>query len=108
MVQFSKAPEMQPFVQRAVLRPIFGIDVPVAALLDLVAAKLAAWSEPRRRLSKRRKDELDLLRLAGAYSEIVDPLLPISLLEQAKADRAQKAEFPDGDGWGGEDLDVPR
>jgi hypothetical protein len=26
-----------------------------------------AWSDPRRRLSKRKKDELDLIRLAEAY-----------------------------------------
>jgi hypothetical protein len=101
MVQFSKPAEMQPFVDRAVLRPIFGLDVPVAALPDLVAAKLAAWTEPRRRPNKRRKDELDLLRLAEAYPEVVDGLLPATLRTQAQADREQIARQPD-DGWGGE------
>jgi hypothetical protein len=100
MVQFSKPEAMQGYVDRAVLRPIFGLDVPVAALPDLVTAKLAAWADPRRRPNKRRKDELDLLRLAEAYPDAVDALLPEPLRQQAQADRAQIAEQPD-DGWGG-------
>ena len=104
MVQFSKPEEMQPFVDRAVLRPILGLDVPVAALPDLVAAKLAAWAEPRRRPNKQRKDALDLLRLAEAFPDVVDPLLPEELLRLAQADRARIAEHPEGDGWGGEDT----
>ena len=103
MVRFSKPDEMQPFVDRAVLRPILGLDVPVAALPDLVAAKLAAWSEPRRRPNKRRKDELDLLRLAEGFPDVVDELLPEVLRQQAQADRAQIDAHLDGDGWGGED-----
>ena len=102
LVQFSKAVELQPFVDRAILRPILGIDVPVAALPDLVAAKIEAWSEPRRRPNKRRKDELDLLRLAEEHPEVVDALLPATLLRQAQLDREQIAEHPEGDGWGGE------
>lgn len=104
MVQFSKPAEMQPFLDRAVLRPILGIDVPVAGLPDLVAAKIAAWSEPRRRQEKRLKDALDILRLAAAYPEVVDPLLPEDLLRQAEQSRKQIADYPEGDGWGGEDL----
>ena len=104
MVQFSKPEEMQPYIGRAALRPILGLDVPVAALPDLVAAKLAAWAEPRRRPNKRRKDELDLLRLAEAFPSEVDGLLPDELRLKAQADRAQIEENPD-DGWGGEDKD---
>jgi hypothetical protein len=32
--------------------------------------KLWAYADPRRRLSKRKKDELDLIRLAEAYPEL--------------------------------------
>lgn len=74
----------------------------VAALPDLVAAKIDAWSEPRRRPNKRRKDELDLLRLAEAHPDVVDALLPIPLLGRAQLDREQIRRHPDGDGWGGE------
>ncbi len=104
MVQFSKPDEMQPYINRASLRSVFGLDVPVAALPDLVAAKLAAWAEPRRRPNKRRKDELDVSRLAEAFPSVVDPLLPDELRRKAQADRAQIKENPD-DGWGGEDKD---
>lgn len=106
MVQFSKPAEMQAYINRAVLRPMFGFDVPVAALPDLVAAKLAAWSEPKRRPNKRRKDEFDLLRLAEAHPEVVDPLLPETLRQQAQADRAQLAAQSEDDGWGGEGEQV--
>ena len=95
MVQFSKPEEMQSYVDRAVLRPVLGLDVPVAA-------KVAAWSEPQRRPNKRRKDELDLLRLAEMFPDVVDELLPAMLRQQAQADRAQADAHPDGDGWGGE------
>ncbi len=104
MVQFFKPEEMQPYVGRAVLRPVLGLDVPVAALPDLVAAKLAAWAEPRRRPNKRRKDELDLLRLAEAFPGVVDDLLPDELRGKAQADRAHIQENPD-DGWGGKDTE---
>ena len=103
LVQFSKPADMQPFVDRAVLRPIFGLDVPVAALPDVVVAKLAAWSDATRRPNKRRKDELDLLRLAEAFPAVVDPLLPAELRQKAQQDRAQIEAHPEGDGWGGTD-----
>ena len=103
LVQFSKPAGMQPFVDRAVLRPIFGLDVPVAALPDVVVAKLAAWSDPTRRPNKRRKDELDLLRLAEAFPVIVDPLLLAELRQKAQDDRHQIEAHPENDGWGGTD-----
>ena len=106
MVQFSKPGEMQDFVDRAVLRPVLGFDVPVASLPDLVAAKLAAWSEPRRRPNKQRKDELDLLRLAEVYPDVVDEMLPEVLRQKAQSDRAHIAAHPEGDGWGGEGEQV--
>ena len=42
----------------------------VAALEDIVQGKLWAYADPQRRLSKRKKDELDLLRLAEAYPHL--------------------------------------
>lgn len=106
MVQFSKPHEMQGFVDRAVLRPVLGFDVPVASLPDLVAIKLAAWSEPARRFTKRSKDQLDLLRLAEVYPEIVEPLLTAELRVDSELNRAHIAAHPEGDGWGGEGEQV--
>ena len=46
---------------------MLGVRLPVAVLEDLVQGKLWAYSDPERRLTKRKKDELDLLRLAEKF-----------------------------------------
>jgi hypothetical protein len=53
----------------------------VAALADLVQGKLWACADPQRRLSKRKKDELDLLRIAEAHPELRE-LYPAELRRQ--------------------------
>ena len=60
---------------------VLGIRVRVACLEDVTRGKLWAYSDPRRRLSKRKKDELDLIRLAEAYPEL-KALYPGELREQ--------------------------
>ena len=70
MVQFTKPDRYQAFVERAVLKPIFGVDVPVASLEDLVQGKLWAWNDTSRRASKHLKDGSDLVRLAEAHPEV--------------------------------------
>ena len=97
MVQFTKPGRYQSFVERAVLRPIFGIDVPVAALMDLVQGKLWAWNDSTRRASKHAKDGSDLLRLGEAYPEVI-PMLPAEL--RAEIEKRQSAS---DDGWGDDD-----
>ena len=42
----------------------------IACLEDVTRGKLWAYGDPRRRLSKRKKDELDLIRLAEKYPEM--------------------------------------
>ena len=71
-IQFTLDPRYQPFVQRAEPRLVLGELARVACLEDVVQGKLWAWSDPARRLSKRKKDELDLLRLAEAYPDLLD------------------------------------
>lgn len=44
LVQFTRPERYQSFVDRAMLRTIFGVDVPVASLADLVQGRLWAWS----------------------------------------------------------------
>ena len=68
-LQFSTDLRYQDFPARAQPREVLGIVVPVAALDDLIQGKLLAWRDPARRLSKRKKDELDLIRIAEAYPE---------------------------------------
>jgi hypothetical protein len=73
------------FPSRAVPGRVFEVDMPVAALPDLVQGKLWAMQDESRRASKRAKDRADLIRLceqnpvaldyipSGAIPE-VDPL----------------------------------
>lgn len=42
----------------------------MACLEDVTRGKLWAYTDPRRRLSKRKKDELDLIRLAETYPQL--------------------------------------
>jgi hypothetical protein len=69
-IQFTQDPRYQPFVTRAVKRGVLGQSVPVADVKDIVQGKVWAWNDPQRRLSKRKKDELDLIRLGEAYPEL--------------------------------------
>jgi hypothetical protein len=50
---------------------------------DIVEGKIWAWSDPQRRLSKRKKDELDLIRLGERYPEL-RPQLPGDIASQLK------------------------
>jgi hypothetical protein len=55
--------------------------VKVARLEDVAQGKLWAYADSQRRLSKRKKDELDLIRLAEAYPQL-KRLYPRELAEQ--------------------------
>jgi hypothetical protein len=69
-IQFTTDERYQPFLPRAVTGQVFGLSVKVACIEDVAQGKLWAYADPRRRLSKRKKDELDLIRLAEAYPEL--------------------------------------
>jgi hypothetical protein len=69
-IQFTTDTRYQDFLPRAVEAEVLGIRVKVACLQDVTQGKLWAYGDPRRRLSKRKKDELDLIRLAEAYPEL--------------------------------------
>ena len=80
-IQFTKDARYQPFPAAAVPAKVLGCDALVASLRDLVTGKILAWSDPKRRLSKRKKDETDLIRLAEDYPD-VRPQLPDELRRQ--------------------------
>ena len=80
-VQFTTDPRYQAFLARSIEAEILGVRVRIACLADVTQGKLWAYSDPRRRLSKRKKDELDLIRLAEAYPELKS-LYPADLREQ--------------------------
>jgi hypothetical protein len=66
-IQFTTDERYQAFLARSVEAEVLGTRVRVACLEDATQGKLWAWSDSRRRLSKRKKDELDWIRLAEAY-----------------------------------------
>jgi hypothetical protein len=49
---------------------VLGVRVRVASIEDVTQGKLWAYGDPQRRLSKRKKDELDLIRLAETHPEL--------------------------------------
>ena len=69
-VQFTQDDRYQNFIARAQPREVLGQSVPVADLNDIVQGKVWAWSDEKRRLSKRKKDELDLIRIAEGFPEL--------------------------------------
>lgn len=69
-IQFTTDPRYQAFLARSVESEVLGIPVKIASLQDVTQGKLWAYGDPQRRLSKRKKDELDLIRLAEAYPEL--------------------------------------
>ncbi len=80
-IQFTTDRRYQAFLAGAVEAKVLGIQVRAASLEDVTQGKLWAYSDPQRRLSKRKKDELDLIRLAEAYPELKS-LYPDELREQ--------------------------
>jgi hypothetical protein len=80
-IQFTTDSRYQAFLARSVEAVVLGVQVRVACLEDVAQGKLWAYSDPRRRLSKRKKDELDLIRLAEAYPHLRS-LYPPELQEQ--------------------------
>lgn len=79
-IQFTTDDRYQPFQARAVEREVLGLRVKVACLDDVTQGKLWAYADSDRRLSKRKKDELDLIRLAEAYPHL-KTLYPKPLLD---------------------------
>jgi hypothetical protein len=80
-IQFTTDPRYQPFLDRSIGAEVLGVRARIACLEDVARGKLWAYGDPRRRLSKRKKDELDLIRLAEAYPEL-KVLYPVELRDQ--------------------------
>lgn len=70
--QFTTDERYQSFVNRAVEGTVLEVCVRIASLQDVVQGKLWAYADPQRRLSKRKKDELDLIRLGEAYPDVLN------------------------------------
>lgn len=84
-VKFSLDPRYQELVNDTTIRPVLGQQVPVASLTNVVRGKIWAWSDEERRLSKRKKDELDLIKISEAYPDFRN-LMPAKIREQFEQD----------------------
>jgi hypothetical protein len=69
-IQFSLDPRYQDFLNDTVEMSVLDVDVPVASLSNVVRGKIWAWSDRERRPTKRKKDELDLMRLLEGHPEL--------------------------------------
>jgi predicted nucleotidyltransferase len=68
-------------VNDTTIREVLGQQVPVASLANVARRKVWAWSDETRRLSKRKKDELDLIRILETYPDVRD-LMPAEIRGQ--------------------------
>ena len=73
-IQFTLDARYQDFVNDTKPYEVLGQQVPVASLQNIVTGKIWAWSDQSRRLSKRKKDELDLIRIAETYPDFRDAM----------------------------------
>src|SRR2546423_9567566 len=84
-IQFTVDQRYQKFLGDTEMKTVLGELVPVASLANIVRGKVWAWSDPKRRLSKRKKDELDLIRIAEKYAEM-RVLMPTPITAQVEAE----------------------
>ena len=80
-VQFTADTRYPDSLARATEREVLSRHIPVASLEDIVRGKVWAWQDEQRRSTKRKKDELDLMRIAEAYPQL-RPLMPAQIVEQ--------------------------
>lgn len=69
-VQIQTDPRYLPFVDRATVREVLGVSLPVAQLEDVLQGKVWAVMDPERRPSKRQKDLADIARLLETYPKL--------------------------------------
>jgi Nucleotidyl transferase AbiEii toxin, Type IV TA system len=69
-IQITINDRYRAFPSRAVTGTLFGVEMPIACLADVVQGKLWAATDPTRRKTKRQKDAVDIARLAEAHSEV--------------------------------------
>jgi len=80
-VQFTTDSRYQEFLENTTDHQVLGIRVPVASLENIIRGKVWAWQDEKRRFTKRKKDELDLLRIAEAHPQL-HALVPDKIVAQ--------------------------
>jgi len=80
-IQLTLDSRYQDFLNHSQVAEVLGESVPVASLADVIRGKVWAWSDQKRRASKRKKDELDLMRILEAYPD-TRALMPEAISNQ--------------------------
>jgi hypothetical protein len=73
-IQLQTDPRYQEFIPRSELRDVLGYRIRVAAVEDVLAGKVCAYSDATRRGSKRQKDLADIMRLVETHPELASQL----------------------------------
>lgn len=69
-IQVQTDPRYQAFLSRGKRKKVLGHFMTVASLEDVIQGKLWAYSDPKRRASKRQKDLADIYRLVESYPHL--------------------------------------
>ena len=69
-VQIQTDRRYSSFVERADVRTVLGLELPVASVEDVLQGKVWAVLDPERRGSKRQKDLADIARILEKYPEM--------------------------------------
>jgi hypothetical protein len=69
-IQLTMDLRYQDFLNETTIMEVLGEQVPVASLANITRGKIWAWSDQTRRPTKRKKDELDLMRLLERYPQL--------------------------------------
>ena len=80
-MQFSLDPRYQEFLTETKRMNVLNEEVQVASLGNVTLGKIWAWSDQTRRPTKRKKDELDLMRILEAYPDLRD-MMPQEIKDQ--------------------------
>ncbi len=80
-VQFTTDSRYQDFLASPNQHEVLGVAVPVASLEDIVRGKVWVWQDRQRRSTKRKKDELDLMRIGEAHPQL-RRLIPAEIVKQ--------------------------
>src|SRR6266478_2922782 len=76
-IQFTVDPRYQEFLADTQTFQVLGEQVPVASMKNIVRGKVWAWDDPKGLLSKRKKDELDLIRIGEGHPDLRNMMPPV-------------------------------
>jgi len=79
-IQIQTDPRYQEFLSRASSKIVLGYEMRVASIEDVLQGKIWAYSDEKRRMSKRQKDLADIIRLLETNPSL-EQIIPPDILE---------------------------